>query len=218
MQRIQREAQQRASLPVIVMCALLLGGAGCASTEQALMPTQEHTEAPLLTLVWIGTGKTERLDDGVWVRAPEFDYEFSVEQRRYADRWESIKSLRRRHPRYDGSAGPREQHMYFAVRYDAPDATGRVNAAIQSSLGSGQGFTDREFREATITLSPEVSVMAPFDTYRITQRYGYEAGELHEVVELIDHVDGEERPWVRNLEDALLFGPQPLAAPPTIHP
>ena len=34
-------------------------------------------------------------------------------QRRYADRWESVKVQHRRHPDYDGSAGARDQVNFF---------------------------------------------------------------------------------------------------------
>jgi hypothetical protein len=201
-----------------VMAVLCAGLVGCSSAQEAVLPTQREATQPVLTLVWVGRGETERLEGDKWVRAPEFDYEFSVEQRRFADHWESIKSLRRRHPDYDGSAGPREQHMYFEVRYSAADGAGVVPAAIRSSLGPGTGQTDAEFRTATLTLKPEISAMAPFDTYRITQDYAYEAGERREVVELLDHEDGQERPWVRNREVARLYGPQRFEAPPTRMP
>ncbi len=203
---------------VCALAALCLGGVGCAGGQESVVPTQREAARPDMTLVWVGRGEAERLVAGEWVREPTLDYEFSVEQRRFMGRWESIKSLRRRHPDYDGSAGPREQHMHFEVRYGAADAAGAVPSTIRSSLGPGAGATDREFRAATITLKPDISAMAPFDTYKITQEYDYEAGELRELVELVDHEDGAERPWVRNREVARLYAAQRFDAPPTLHP
>ncbi|MBE7447988.1 MAG: hypothetical protein HS111_03580 [Kofleriaceae bacterium] len=164
-----------------------------------------------LTLVWIGHGACERLERGAWVRCPTLDYAFTVEQRRRGARWESVKTLRRHHPAYDGSAGPRIQTYFFVVDYAAPDADGRVAARVRSSLGDGTGATDREFRAATLALRAPVSRFAPFDRYRITQAYRYEEGRLEELVEL----DDGDRPWVRNREVARLFGARTFDAPPT---
>lgn len=164
-----------------------------------------------LTLVWVGRGECERLEDGRWVRRPELDYEFSVEQRRRGDRWESVKTMRRRHPGYDGSAGPRVQTYFFVIEYGEPDADGRVAAKVTSSLGGGEGVTDREFRDAVLEIRADVSRFAPFDRYRITQAYRYEEGRLEELVEL----DDGDRKWVRNRESARLFGASELEGPPT---
>lgn len=60
---------------------------------------------------WAGA----RTGDGAGQRAPNHDYEFSVTQRRYGDRWESIKVQHRRLPEYDGSAGARDQVHYFKI-------------------------------------------------------------------------------------------------------
>ncbi len=187
---------------------LLLVLAACA-TSPHVVPTQTSVDTPITTLVWLGRGEAERIDDGVWQRAPEFDYEFSVEQRRFATHWESVKLLRRRHPAYDGSAGPREQTMFF--RADFAPLNGAVSIAVSSSLGHGHGRADVEFRTAQMTMKAEVSSFAPFDTYRIDQTYRYEAGALDEEVSLLKG----EQPWVRNREHATLFAPHQFAAAPT---
>ena len=161
--------------------------------------------------MWVGHGTCERLENGQWVRKPEFDYEFSVEQRRNGKRWESVKSLRRRHPGYDGSAGARLQTLYFQLSFAASATAPGVAANITSSLGGGSGATDREFRDATLEIKADVSRFAPFDRYRITQHYNYEAGELVEDVELNDG----SKPWVRNHEVATLFAASKFAAPPS---
>jgi len=53
--------------------------------------------------------------------------------------------------------------------------------------------------------------MAPFDRYRIRQRYDYEAGQLTETVEL----NKGEAPWVRNREVATLFAARRFDGAPT---
>ena len=181
------------------------------SPDGVLPPRVGAPPAPEVTLVWVGFGEAERADGQRWVRAPEFDYEFTVEQRRFDDHWESVKHLRRRHPAYDGSAGPREQTMFFRLDLAAVDAGGHVPLRISSTLGPGEGRADREFREAHLVFHPEISSFAPFDTYRIAQTYAYERGVLEETVSL----DDGERPWVRNNEKATLYAPHTFTAPPT---
>lgn len=181
---------------------------GCASAPW--VPTRS-ADAPQATLVWVGVGECERYVDGQWVRAPEFDYDFSVEQRRFADRWQSVKSLRRRHPGYDGSAGPRTNTWFFDLELGPAGTEQGVPLAVRSSLGNGPGRADREFREATLELQANVSSMAPFDRYRIEQHYRYEDGQLEETVSL----DKGDQPWVRNRERASLFAAQAFSQPPT---
>ncbi len=190
----------RRLLPLFLLSA-------CASAPW--VPTRA-AEAPDTTLVWVGTGECERFVDGRWVRAPEFDYDFSVEQRRFGTRWQSVKSLRRRHPGYDGSAGPRTNTWFFDLELSSASSD-RVALSIDSSLGRGSGHTDREFREATLELDANVSSMAPFDRYRIEQHYRYETGQLEETVSL----DKGDKPWVRNLEKASLFAARTFAEAPT---
>ncbi|MBK7535795.1 MAG: hypothetical protein IPI49_10605 [Myxococcales bacterium] len=202
-----------------LLLAVALAGvlaAGCRSPRPAAIPAgMAAVSAPapgeLATLVWVGQGQAERFEGGAWRRAPEFDYEFSVEQHRYADRWESVKTMRRRHPGYDGSAGPRVQSYLFRLELTAGANPTEVDYQISSSLGKGRGRGDREFRKAVLELDADVSMFAPFDRYRITQDYQYEEGKLLELVELNDGAS----PWVRNREVALLFGATSYPAPPT---
>lgn len=183
----------------------------CAGPQEWTPLRSEPLESAQTTLVWAGRGECERYEAGVWQRRPEFDYEFTVEQRRHGAHWESVKSLRRLHPDYDGSAGERTQTYYFDVHYrPASDAT--VEGEMRSSLGTGRVVTDPEFRNATIELRADVSAFAPFDRYRITQRYAYERGELEEVVELVN----DTSPWVRNHERATLFAPHHFDTAPTL--
>ena len=81
------------------------------------------------------------------------------------------------------------------------DGQGNVAVSIRSSLGDGEGTTDRAFRAATLVLHPDISKVAPFDTYRIVQSYQYEEGRLVETVSL----DKGTAPWVRNQEAATLW-------------
>lgn len=194
--------------------ALALSASGCAAGRPPLDLGAGPRPAPEVTLVWSGRGEAERLEGGAWRRTPEFDYEFSVVQRRYPDRWESVKTLRRLHPAYDGSAGPREQVMSFRVAYGAA-AGGQVASTIASTLGDGTGRTDPEFRHAVLELDAGTGSFAPFDTFRITQDYRYEQGRLEETVELLRRGPGAEQPWVRNHEVATLYGARAFDAPPT---
>jgi len=213
------------SLLALALAPLVVACAGVPSVPPPLRA--EPGEAPEVVLVWAGRGECERVDgSGRWRRAPAFDYDFTVEQRRYADRWESVKTMRRLHPDYDGSAGPREQVLWFhldwgladaarvAVR-DGEGAAGDVRGAVTSGLGPGTITSDGEFRRARIELHPDISERAPFDTFRITQTYRYEDGRLDETVELLDHDGAREVPWVRNVERAALFTATRLPGPPT---
>jgi hypothetical protein len=185
---------------------------GCAGAKPWLPLAETAGPAPELTLVWVGRGECERLEAGAWVRRPEFDYDFTVEQRREGDHWESVKSLRRRHPAYDGVAGERLQTWFFRLDLAAPEG-GRVAGTLTSSLGNGAGETDREFRTAEWNFAAAgVSSLAPFDRYRITQRYDYEAGALTELVEL----NKGASPWVRNKEVATLFAARRFEHAPTV--
>ncbi len=192
--------------------ALLTILAGCASSSPWVPLATIGSEAEV-TLVWVGRGECERLEDGKWVRRPELDYDFSVEQRRQGAHWESVKSMRRRHPDYGGEAGDRVQTYFFHLDFAAnADDGGPLVAEVTSSLGNGTGTSDREFREAQLEFEAKgVSAMAPFDRYRITQHYDYEAGRLTELVEL----DDGDTPWVRNHETAALFATHRFAAPPS---
>lgn len=191
---------------------LTVGATACAGSTPWVPLTPQPDPPPELTLVWVGRGECERLEGGAWVRVPELDYDFSVEQRRHGDRWSSVKSMRRRHPTYDGEAGERAQTYFFELAIGPVGADGKVQTQLRSSLGQGQGVTDPEFREAELEFLAEgVSSMAPFDRYRIRQRYDYEAGQLTETVEL----NKGEAPWVRNREVATLFAARRFEGAPT---
>ena len=190
--------------PMLLTSLLFLA---CATPSGWLPARSEPLADGELTLVWVGHGECERFEDGAWVRHPENDYEFSVEQHRFADHWESVKSLRRLHPAYDGIAGPRLQTYFFRIGLEPGEGL-----SLTSTLGNGSGHADREFREAELQFEAAgVSSMAPFDRYRITQHYDYEGGALTELVELTKG----PQPWVRNRETAKVFGARAFDAAPT---
>lgn len=179
----------------------------CGRQAGPVMPlSADPWPRPDLTLIWHGTGSAFQNQGGTWERSAVHDYEFTVVQRRYGDRWESTKTMQRRHPDYNGSAGPREQTMHFTLGYEGAKFT------VGSTLGAGEGVTDREFREATMTIDADVGAMAPFDTYRIDQHYHYEDGELLETVQLLHG----ERPWVKIEETATMFVAHRFNHAPTV--
>lgn len=199
--------------------SLMTAGASAAPAASNLplveLPPAATAGAPLATLVWVGIGRASVWVDGAWRAAPAHDYEFSVTQRRHADRWESIKVQHRRHPDYDGSAGARDQAHYFRVDY--PPAAGEAPRAfrLQSSLGHGQGRIDARFAEGLMDFDARgVSLFAPYNRYRITQRYDYAQGRLSETVELFKRSGERESPFMRFEEQAGLFSPGPVAGVP----
>lgn len=117
--------------------------------------------------------------------------------------------MRRPNPEYDGSAGPREQTMYFLIDY-SPEGEA-LRSVIHATIGEGTGTSDSEFRVAQMRFHADVSRMAPFDTYQIDQQYGYEQGVLREEVTLLKGTTA----WVRNHEVATLFAPKQFESAPT---
>lgn len=208
----------RSSVLGFVTFAALAGTVACGGAPKSPLPTaaQAWPESEI-TLVWVGRGEANLFQGGAYQRSPKHDYDFMVVQRRYRDRWESVKEMHRRHPDYDGSAGPRDQSYYFrigfAARADEPE--GKVGVTVASTWGPGVGTTDPEFRNAAFSTRPEVSSFAPFDTLRLQQHYRYEEGSLEETVELLDHSGGKEVPYVRNDERATLYATRRFDAPPT---
>lgn len=199
--------------------ALLTAGAWAAPAASNLPVAEAPPPPPLATLVWVGVGKASVWAEGGWRAAPAHDYEFSVTQRRYGERWESIKVQHRRHPGYDGSAGARDQVHYFRVDY-TPVSSSAASAQphdfrLQSSLGQGQGQIDRRFVQGLMDFDARgVSFFAPFNRYRITQRYDYTQGRLVETVELFKRSGDRESPFMRFEEQASLFSPGPVQGVP----
>ncbi len=162
-------------------------------------------------LVWHGRGEAFRMRKDTWQRTPAFDYDFTVVQRRFGNVWESTKTLQRRHPKYDGSAGPRAQTYHFTVNY-----RGDGTFALHSTLGNGGGTADETFEEANMIVDADISEYAPFNRYTIAQHYDYGGGTLRETVTLVKHrASGTDNAWAKVEESARLFGPTTFEAPPT---
>jgi len=190
--------------------------ASCSSSKQLIVPLNRSVELDdTYTIIWNGVSKAYRYENGQWLRAESYDYQFDVVQKRYDNHWKSVKSLHRIHPDYDGKAGDRDQTMYFEVAYKNL-IDGQVNAIISSSLGNGTGTTDTEFRKSVLTMYvPNASKFMPYNKFRITQNYNYEEGVLTETVELIKEKDGKETPFMKNEETALIFIKSKLDKAPT---
>lgn len=196
--------------------AIFIVLAGCSTSKQITVPLSNSVELDdIYTIIWNGISKAYRYENGQWLRAESYDYQFDVVQKRYDNHWRSVKSLHRIHPAYDGKAGDRDQTMYFQVTYkNLIDE--KVQATINSSLGNGTGTTDTEFRKSVLTMYvPNASRFMPYNKFRITQYYNYEEGMLTETVELIKEEDGRETPFMKNEETALIFIKSKLDKAPT---
>lgn len=191
--------------------------AGCGTSKQVVIPLSRSVELDdTYTIIWNGISKAYRYENGQWLRAEKYDYQFNVVQKRYENLWKSVKTLHRLHPDYDGRAGDRDQTMYFEIAYKNLIG-GKVQATINSSIGNGTGTTDTDFRKSVLTIYvPNASKFMPYNKFRITQNYNYEEGVLTETVELIKEKDGKEIPFMKNEETALIFIKSKLDKAPTI--
>lgn len=177
---------------------------GCVSRSN-LPVSPSFTPTPDKTIVLVGTGEAYQYMDGAWVHAHAYNYEFSVIQRRYPDRWESIKEMHRRHPDYNGMAGPRDQTHHFIIRFEK-GKDDKIPFSADTTMGTGEGTADGSFTEVVIELEPEgVSVFAPFNMYRISQHYHYKEGYIRETVEVIKRKEGKDYPFMKMEEEALIF-------------
>jgi hypothetical protein len=201
-----------------ILCTTFIILLGCSSAEQGTIPfSRSVTPDDAYTIIWHGVSKAYRYNDGKWLRDESYDYEFDVVQKRYTNKWKSIKSLHRLHPDYDGKAGDRNQTMYFEMVYNGL-VDQKVSAAITSTLGNGTGTTDVEFRKSELIMYvPNASRFAPFNKFRIKQNYNYEEGVLTETVELVKEKDGMETPFMKNEETAFIFLKGELDNAPTIY-
>ncbi|MCX6266744.1 MAG: hypothetical protein NTW16_05215 [Bacteroidetes bacterium] len=167
------------------------------------------------TIIWNGSSIAYRFVSEKWERAANYDYQFSVMQKRYENQWKSVKTLHRMHPDYDGKAGQRDQTMYFELTYHLRNDS--VICDLNSSLGKGKGNSDKEFRKQSIEFKVEnLSKFAPYDHIRITQEYKYEQGLLQETVLLFKLKDGKEIPFMKNDEKAYFYLKGKLDKAPTL--
>ena len=200
---------------VIISASLLLWLAHVPASGQVIIPlSTEVVVDDTYTIIWNGASIAYRMVNDKWERAADYDYQFSVMQKRYDNLWKSVKTLHRMHPDYNGKAGQRDQTMYFQLQYSSRNDS--VICDLTSSLGKGFGFTDKEFRNQTIEFKVEgISKFAPYDHIRITQVYKYEQGVLDETVFLFKKKDGKEIPFMKNEEHASFYMKGKLDAAPT---
>lgn len=196
--------------PLLAVIALSL--AACTSLQTSLPLTDQPPQPPLSSFVIVGHAQATRFVAGNWLPVPEHDYDFIVQERRFADHWETIKEIHRRHPRYDGRAGLRDQTLYFTVRA-SPTADGSLDLAVEGSLGTGKGHGGPE-GGMVIELTPaERGWFVPFDTIRINQSREEADGRLAETVELFSRRNGKEVPFMRMTETGVVYRPTaPCAA------
>jgi hypothetical protein len=192
-------------VPSLLGAVLLL--AGCSSTSSPLPQTEAPAPVPVSSSAFAGHARAFRFVKGAWVASPEYDYDFIVLERRFADRWETIKEIHRRHPRYDGRAGPRDQTVWFAVR-TSPAADGGSDLAIDGTLGRGSGH-ERPGGEGTVLelAYAKRGWFVPFDTVRIRQERQAVDGRFRETVELVSRKDGRETPFMKMEEEGLVYRP-----------
>ena len=206
----------QAILAQTCLLSIFVGLGSSCSSSQVIGPLRaERWPAPNLVLVWHGYGESYRVQDNQAVRTPTQDYEFTVVQRRYDDVWESTKEIHRRHPKYDGIAGPRDQTMHFSV--SIKDNDNKVVLDVNSTLGNGHGKADKEFRVSSLRMKANVSSWAPFDTYTIEQKYLYEEGRLEETVKLLQASEADKEIFIIQ-EKAQLYARRSFNQAPTKHP
>lgn len=195
----------RARILPILLAALVLGA--CASTRSPLPFSEGPPPAASSSLVIAGHARAERFTKGAWTAAPEYDYDFVVLERRFSDRWETVKEIHRRHPRYDGRAGRRDETLWFVVR-TSPAADGGLDLAVEGTLGRGSGHEKPGGEGVVLELAyARAGWLVPFDTVRIRQERPAADGRIEETVELFSRKEGREVPFMRMEETGLLYRP-----------
>lgn len=188
---------------LLVLAAFL---AGCSSLTSPLPLTEAPPPVPSSSFVFAGHARAFRFVRGAWVAAPEYDYDFLVLERRFAGHWEAIKEIHRRHPGYDGRAGPRDQTLYFSVR-KSPAPDGGYDLVVESSLGHGSGHEKADGGLVLELTSARKGWFVPFDTIRIRQERPAEEGRVEETVELLSKGTGREVPYMKMEEEGLVYRP-----------
>ena len=189
---------------ILIVVAFLL--VACSSLHTSLPLTDVPLPPALSSSVFVGHGHAFRFTEGRWVPVPEYDYEFSVLERRFSDHWEAVKEIHRLHPRYDGRAGPRDQTLYFMVR-TSPAADGGLDLMVEGTLGTGKGH-EKPGGGIVLEVTPaEKGWFVPFDTIRIRQSRATQNGRLEEVVELFSRKNGQEVPFMKMQEEGIIYRP-----------
>ncbi|WP_367916254.1 hypothetical protein [Leadbetterella sp. DM7] len=196
----------------------------CSSVKKtAIVPTTSKSDfEDTYTIIWNGKSEAYRYIDGEYKRDETYDYVFNVVQKRYDNVWKSTKTLHRNHPDYDFRGGQRSQTMYFQLNYAMNDDN--LSSTLNSSLGSGKGTSDIEFRNQTLIIQLDtdnpyynISKYTPFNRMKITQQYKYEEGLLLEIVELYkEDKNGKVTPFSKMEETAVFYIKGKLDKAPTI--
>jgi hypothetical protein len=193
----------------LALASVVILGLSCTTQTSSII--QEFSQEAEKRFLWVGTGTSYRFEENDWIRTPEQDYEFLVKQDRYQGFWQSLKVQNRISDQYDGTAGPSDQmHSFFLdyqVEKEKPVEEGFLGFRLTSTYGDGFGSTNADFTRARMEFSPANGGMfLPYNRYRITQEYDYEAGTLNEWVELYSlKEDGSEVPFVKIQEKAVLY-------------
>ncbi len=180
--------------------------AACANLHTPLPLVEGPPPAALSSAVFVGYAEAFRFVNGNWITVPEYDYEFLLLERRFADRWETVKEIHRRNPRYDGRAGPRDQTLYFSVR-TIPAVDGGLDLSAEGTLGAGKGHENPGGGLVIELASAEKGWFIPFDKIRIRQTRASTEGRIEEIVDLFSRKKGREVPFMRMHEKGLIFRP-----------
>lgn len=189
-----------------LLAGLIMMLVACSSPRTHLPVTEGEGDVERSSTVFVGHARAFRFAEGRWLPLPEQDYNFMVLEKRYADRWEVIKEIYHRHPGYDGRAGAREQTLFFVVRTSAAADSG-LDLAVEGSLGSGRGHETADGLLFMELAAARRGWFIPFDTIRIRQRRGVMHSRLEEEVELFLRKAGGEVPFMKLLEEGVIYKP-----------
>lgn len=207
--RPEGRAESPAADPMIrrtVLLALTFALGACGGGPSRLPLTLTPPPEPASSAVFVGRSVAFRHLRGEWKRVPGYDYEFTVVANRFPGRWDVVKEIHRRHPDYDGLAGPRDQTLHFEIT-TSPAAGGGTDLAVRSTLGSGTGHEDQDGRLVFELTSASKGWFVPFDSIRIRQEPPDLEGRIRETVELFSKKNGTEIPFMRMEETGQLYRP-----------
>ncbi len=191
--------------PILVVFAA--SSAGCSASRSSLPLTDVPPLEPSSSIVFAGHARALRFAEDGWTAAPGDDYDFIVLERRFGDRRETIKEIHRRHPKYDGRAGPRDQTLWFSIT-SSPAADGGRDLVVDSTLGRGSGHEDADGGRLDLEIAFAGSGwFVPFDTIRIRQVRPVVEGRIRETIELLKKSKGREVPFMKMEEDGLVYRP-----------
>ena len=181
--------------------------AGCASGPSPLPLTDSPPPVPTSSTVFAGHARAFRWVNEAWVADPSHDYDFLVLEKRFGDRWEAVKEIYRRHPKYDGRAGPRVQTLWFAVTM-SPAGDGGYDLVATTSEGNGTGHEKAGGGGLSLEIAyARSNLFVPFDTIRIRQDQTSAPGNLTETVTLLKKAKGGEKPFMKMEEEGLVYRP-----------